>query len=160
MGSNSISQINGDIVQLPDARRAQVEPRNAALPPPPRRRPPGTQRRKRRLNLRRLAVASCDRDRLGLHQTILAIRDVPLLIEDRDAAALELRAARINVFFVYAPPLDEYSGPEFCEPTPLPRAARWWATHIPPIDPHDVERALDLVRKNQIRLMPAAPLPV
>ena len=94
------------------------------------------------------------------HQTIPAIRDVPLLIEDRDAAALELRAARINVFFVYAPPLDEYSEPEFCEPTPLPRAARWWATHILPIDPHDAERALDLVRKNQIRLMPAAPLPV
>ena len=82
---------------------------------------------------------------------------MPLLIEDRDAVALELRRRRINVYFVYAPPLDEYSGGEFCEPSPLPEAARWWATHILPVDPHDAGRVLELVRKNQIRLMPAAP---
>ena len=85
---------------------------------------------------------------------------MPLLIEDRNAVALELRRRRINVYFVYAPPLDDYSGPEFCEPSPLPDAARWWATHILPVDPHDAERVLDLVRKNQIRLTPAAPPPV
>jgi DegT/DnrJ/EryC1/StrS aminotransferase family len=85
---------------------------------------------------------------------------VPLLIEDRDAVALELRRRGVNVFFVYAPPLDEYSGPEFCEPSPLPEAAQWWATHVLPIDPHDAERVLDLLRKNQIRLTPAAPPPV
>jgi hypothetical protein len=39
------------------------------------------------------------------------------------------------------------------------RAIRW-AAHILPIDPHDADRVLDLVRKNQIRLMPAAPSPV
>jgi hypothetical protein len=82
-----------------------------------------------------------------------------LLIEDRDAVALELRRRGINVFFVYAPPLDEYSGPEFCEPSPLPEAARWWAAHILPVDPHDAERVLDLVRENQIRLTSAAPPP-
>jgi len=87
----------------------------------------------------------------------LPLLRVPLLIEDRDAVALELRRRGINVFFVYAPPLDEYAGPEFCEPSPLPEAARWWATHILPVDPHDAERVLDLVRKNQIRLTPAAP---
>jgi dTDP-4-amino-4,6-dideoxygalactose transaminase len=90
----------------------------------------------------------------------LPLLRAPLLIEDRDAVALELRRRGINVFFVYAPPLDEYSGPEFCEPSPLPEAARWWAAHILPVDPHDAERVLDLVGQNQIRLTPAAPPPV
>jgi hypothetical protein len=87
----------------------------------------------------------------------LALLRAPLLVEDRDAVALELRRRGINVFFVYAPPLDEYAGPEFCEPCAVPDAARWWATHILPVDPHDAERVLDLVRKNQVRLAPAAP---
>ena len=90
----------------------------------------------------------------------LPLLRAPLLVEDRDAVALELRRRGVNIFFVYAPPLDEYSGPEFCEPSPLPEAARWWATHILPVDPHDAERVLDLVRKNQIRLTPASPPPV
>jgi hypothetical protein len=89
----------------------------------------------------------------------LPLLRVPLLIEDRDAVALELRRRGIEVFFVYAPPLDDYSGPEFCEPSPLPEAARWWAAHILPVNPHDADRVLDLVRKNQIRLTPAAPPP-
>ena len=89
----------------------------------------------------------------------LPLLRVPFLIEDRDAVALELRRRGVNVYFVYAPPLDEYSGPDFCEPSPLPEAARWWATHILPVDPHDAERVLNLVRKNQIRLTPAAPPP-
>ncbi len=89
----------------------------------------------------------------------LPLLRVPLLIKNRDAVALELRRRGINVFFVYAPPLDEYSGPEFCEPSALPEAARWWATHILPVDPHDAERVLDLIRKNQIRLTPAATPP-
>jgi hypothetical protein len=82
---------------------------------------------------------------------------VPLLIEDRDTVALEMRCRGMNVFFVYAPPLDDYSGPEFCEPSPLPEAARWWAAHVLPVDPYDAERLLDLVRNGQIRLRPAAP---
>jgi len=90
----------------------------------------------------------------------LPLLRVPFLIEDRDAMALALRRRGINVYFVYAPTLDEYSGPEFCEPSALPEAARWWATHILPVDPHDAERVLDLVSRNQIRLTPAAPPPV
>jgi hypothetical protein len=89
----------------------------------------------------------------------LPLLRVPFLIEDRDAVALELRRRGINVFYVYAPPLDEYSGPEFCEPSPLPEAARWWATHILPVDPYDADRILDLVRRNQVRLTPAASPP-
>jgi DegT/DnrJ/EryC1/StrS aminotransferase family len=90
----------------------------------------------------------------------LPLLRVPLLIEDRDAVALELRRRGINVYFVYAPPLDEYSGPEFCEPSSRPEAARWWATHVLPVDPRDAERVLDLVGKSQIRLTPAALPPV
>jgi DegT/DnrJ/EryC1/StrS aminotransferase family len=90
----------------------------------------------------------------------LPLLRVPLLVEDRDAVALELRRRGINVFFVYAPPLDEYSGPEFCEPAALPEAARWWARHVLPVDPRDAEHVLSLVRKNQIRLTPAWPGPV
>ena len=89
----------------------------------------------------------------------LPLLRVPLLIEDREAVALELRRRGINVFFVYAPPLDEYSGPELCEPSPSPEAARWWAAHVLPVDPYDAERVLDLVGRNQIRLVPAAPPP-
>ena len=87
----------------------------------------------------------------------LPLLRVPLLIEDRDAVALELRRLGINVFFVYAPPLDDYAGPELCEPSPLPEAARWWAAHILPVDPHDADRLLGLVAKKQVRLTPALP---
>ena len=90
----------------------------------------------------------------------LPLLRVPLLIEDRDAVSLELRRRGINVYFVYAPPLDEYAGPKFCEPSALPETARWWATHVLPIDPHDADRVLDLVRKNEIRLTPAVPSPL
>lgn len=86
----------------------------------------------------------------------LPLLRMPLLIEDRDAVALELRRRGINVFFVYAPPLEEYAGPEFCEPSPRPEAAQWWAAHVLPVDPYDAERVLDLVRQNHIRLTPAA----
>lgn len=37
--------------------------------------------------------------------------------------ALKLRLRGMNVYFVYATPLvDEYSGPEFCEPSLSPEA--------------------------------------
>jgi hypothetical protein len=82
---------------------------------------------------------------------------VPLLIENRDAVAIEMRRRRINVYFVYAPPLDDYSGAEFSEQSPAPEAARWWAAHVLPIDPRDAERVRDLLVKNQIRLTASMP---
>lgn len=119
----------------------------------------GRDREERIAGVRRLrtldAVAPAARE-----GDLVPLLRVPLLIEDRNAVALELRRRGINVFFVYAPPLDDYSGPEFCEPSPLPEAGRWWATHILPVDPHDAERVLDLVGKNEIRLIPAAPPPL
>jgi hypothetical protein len=90
----------------------------------------------------------------------LPLLRVPLLIEDRDAVALGLRRRGIDVFFVYAPPLDDYSGPKFCEPSPSPEAARWWAAHVLPVSPYDAERVLGLVAKKEIRLTPASSPPV
>ena len=87
----------------------------------------------------------------------LPLLRVPLLVEDRDDVALELRRHGINVFFVYAPTLDEYAGREFCEPSARPEAARWWAAHALPVNPYDAERVLDLARTGRIRLAPAAP---
>jgi dTDP-4-amino-4,6-dideoxygalactose transaminase len=85
----------------------------------------------------------------------LPLLRVPLLVEDRDAVALELRRRRLNVYFVYAPPLDDYAGRAFCEPSNEPEAARWWADHILPVDPRDAERLLGLVGRNEVRLTPA-----
>jgi len=84
---------------------------------------------------------------------------VPLLIEDRDAVALELRRRGINLYGtnVYAPPLDDYAGPDFVEPSPAPQAARWWSAHVLPVNPHDGERVVKLVARKQIRLTPATP---
>jgi dTDP-4-amino-4,6-dideoxygalactose transaminase len=81
---------------------------------------------------------------------------VPLLIEDRDAVAAELRRHRLNVYFVYDPPLDEYSGPEFSEPSVAPAAARWWGAHVLPVDPRDAECVLELLAQKRIRLTAAA----
>jgi Predicted pyridoxal phosphate-dependent enzyme apparently involved in regulation of cell wall biogenesis len=82
---------------------------------------------------------------------------VPLLIDNRDVVAMELRRRRISVYFVYDPPLDDYSGSEFAEPSSAPEAARWWAAHVLPIDPHDAERVLEMLGKKQIRLTAAIP---
>ncbi|MDO0930929.1 hypothetical protein QQY66_04275 [Streptomyces sp. DG2A-72] len=37
--------------------------------------------------------------------------------------------------YVYEPPLDDYAGAEFAEPSPDPSAARWFASHVLPADP-------------------------
>lgn len=82
---------------------------------------------------------------------------VPLLIEDRDAVASALHQRGINVYFVYDPPLDEYAGPEFVEPSPAPDAASWWSRHVLPVDPYDANRVVNLVRGKHIRLTAATP---
>lgn len=84
---------------------------------------------------------------------------VPLLIEDRDAVALELLRRGLNLYgtYVYAPPLDDYSGPDFSEPSPAPEAARWWSAHVLPVNPHEAQRVVELVARKQIRLTPVAP---
>ena len=150
----AVRRVDGDGVPgLPDAAAVGLSEADAGQPTRPGTGPRGADRRR----------ASASSARFGCPGSAagdpLPLLRVPLLVEDRDAVALELRRRGINVFFVYAPPLDEYSGPEFCEPSPRPEAARWWAAHVLPVDPHDAERVLDLVRKGQIRLTPAAPPP-
>jgi hypothetical protein len=81
---------------------------------------------------------------------------VPLLIERRDTVARELQRRRIKIYFVYDPPLDEYSGPEFTDPSCAPEAAGWWSRHVLPIDPRDAERVVNLVRTKEISLTPAS----
>jgi len=37
--------------------------------------------------------------------------------------------------YIYDPPLDDYAGAEFVEPSPDPTSARWFASHVLPADP-------------------------
>lgn len=64
-----------------------------------------------------------------------ALFRVPLLVEDREWAGRQLEAVNHPFTYVYAPPLDEYAGPEFVDPSPRPAVARWWARHAAPVDP-------------------------
>ena len=67
---------------------------------------------------------------------------VPLLVDDREAAGASLEAAGHPLEYVYDPPLDDYAGDEFVDPSPAPDAARWWVTHALPVDPLLADTAL------------------
>ncbi len=82
---------------------------------------------------------------------------VPLLIEDRNAVANELTRRGINVYFIYDPPLDDYAGPAFADPSPAPEVARWWARHVLPVDPRHAGRVLEALQTIRVPLRPAAP---
>ncbi|MEU3890964.1 DegT/DnrJ/EryC1/StrS family aminotransferase [Streptomyces sp. NPDC029041] len=60
---------------------------------------------------------------------------VPLFVADRDAAIAALARQGIVVGYLYDPPLDDYAGAEFTDPSPAPEAARWFARHALPVDP-------------------------
>ncbi|MGV9884141.1 DegT/DnrJ/EryC1/StrS family aminotransferase [Streptomyces sp. NPDC003006] len=60
---------------------------------------------------------------------------VPLLVQDRDALIERLVDHGVVCGYVYDPPLDDYAGAEFVEPSPDPSAARWFASHTLPADP-------------------------
>jgi hypothetical protein len=64
-----------------------------------------------------------------------ALFRVPLLVTDREAAGRELAAAGHPFEYVYDPPLDDYGGPEFVEPSTFPEPARWWGRHAVPVHP-------------------------
>jgi hypothetical protein len=80
--------------------------------------------------------------RLGPVQPLLR---VPLLLEDRDAVLVSLLRRQIPVGYVYDPPLDDYAGPRFVEPSPDPEVARWWARRVLPVDPLDADRVLGVL---------------
>jgi dTDP-4-amino-4,6-dideoxygalactose transaminase len=70
---------------------------------------------------------------------------VPLLVEDRDAAIGALERLGVPTGYVYDPPYDDYA-PGFTEPSSAPRAARWWAEHVLPVDPLYARRAMPVLR--------------
>jgi hypothetical protein len=70
---------------------------------------------------------------------------VPLLVEDRRAAIAALERRGVATGYVYDPPYDDYA-PGFTEPSPAPRAARWWAGHVLPVDPLYAGRALPILQ--------------
>ncbi|MFG2345043.1 DegT/DnrJ/EryC1/StrS family aminotransferase [Streptomyces phaeochromogenes] len=60
---------------------------------------------------------------------------VPLLVHDRDALVQRLVRHGVVAGYIYDPPLDDYAGAEFVEPSPDPSSARWFASHVLPADP-------------------------
>jgi hypothetical protein len=81
---------------------------------------------------------------------------VPLLVEERDALVGELADRGIDVGYIYDPPLDDYAGAAFAEPSPSPAVACWWASHVLPIDPLLARPVLDALRTMPTGLRPAA----
>jgi DegT/DnrJ/EryC1/StrS aminotransferase family len=80
---------------------------------------------------------------------------VPLLVEHRDAVRDELERRGIAIGYLYDPPLDDYAGPRFAEPSVSPDAARWWAKCVLPVDPLDAGRVLDALARVRPRPAPA-----
>ncbi|GGT18510.1 hypothetical protein GCM10010259_48430 [Streptomyces daghestanicus] len=80
---------------------------------------------------------------------------VPLLVADRDAAAAALARRGIVVGYLYDPPLDDYAGADFTDPSPAPEAARWFARHALPVDPLRAREAIAALEEAGVR--PAEP---
>ncbi|MGC9440292.1 DegT/DnrJ/EryC1/StrS family aminotransferase [Streptomyces sp. WG5] len=76
---------------------------------------------------------------------------VPLLVADRDAAARALARRGIVVGYLYDPPLDDYAGAAFTDPSPSPEGARWFARHALPVDPLRARAAVAALEESGIR---------
>jgi hypothetical protein len=87
-----------------------------------------------------------------------ALFRVPLLVKHRDAAGAVLEAAGHPLHYVYDPPLDDYAGSEFVDPSPAPECARWWARHVLPVDPLLADRALPVLAAARAAVTPAGPV--
>ncbi|MDN0193635.1 DegT/DnrJ/EryC1/StrS family aminotransferase [Streptomyces sp. S.PNR 29] len=84
---------------------------------------------------------------------------VPLFVEDRDAAAAALARRGIIVGYLYDPPLDDYAGAAFTDPSPAPEGARWFARHALPVDPLRARAVIDALRESGVRPAGAPPGP-
>ncbi|MDT9696621.1 DegT/DnrJ/EryC1/StrS family aminotransferase [Streptomyces sp. P17] len=82
---------------------------------------------------------------------------VPLMVRDRDGLVARLERCGVVSGYVYDPPLDDFAGPEFVEPSPAPEAARWFAAHALPVDPLLARRMMRLLQREAPQ--PAEPLP-
>ncbi|WP_344599613.1 DegT/DnrJ/EryC1/StrS family aminotransferase [Streptomyces glaucus] len=80
---------------------------------------------------------------------------VPLFVADRDAAVRALARRGITVGYLYDPPLDDYAGADFTDPSPAPEAARWFARHALPVDPLRAREAVGALRASGARPAPA-----
>jgi dTDP-4-amino-4,6-dideoxygalactose transaminase len=94
------------------------------------------------------------RDRAA-HDGPLPLFRVPLLVHDRDALVERLVRHGMISGYVYDPPLDDYAGAEFVEPSPDPSAARWFASHVLPADPLLARRVTNALTRE--RAKPAHP---
>jgi hypothetical protein len=92
--------------------------------------------------------------RLGPAQPLFRI---PLLVEDRDAVLAELLRRQVPAGYIYDPPLDDYAGSRFTEPSPDPEVARWWARRVLPVDPLDAGRVLGILGSLGVLDRPAEP---
>ncbi|MFF0445510.1 DegT/DnrJ/EryC1/StrS family aminotransferase [Streptomyces sp. NPDC004609] len=79
---------------------------------------------------------------------------VPLLVEDRDAARALLARHRIVTGYLYDPPLDDYAGEYFTDPSPLPQAAAYFGRHTLPCDPLKADRILAVLDRSDVRPAP------
>ncbi|AQS68155.1 DegT/DnrJ/EryC1/StrS family aminotransferase [Streptomyces pactum] len=76
---------------------------------------------------------------------------VPLLVADRDAAVRALARRGIVVGYLYDPPLDDYAGTAFTDPSPSPEGARWFARHALPVDPLRARAAVAALEESAVR---------
>ncbi|MFE9995558.1 DegT/DnrJ/EryC1/StrS family aminotransferase [Streptomyces avermitilis] len=99
------------------------------------------------------------RDRTA-HNGHLPLFRVPLLVHDRNALIERLVSHGVVAGYVYDPPLDDYAGAEFVEPSPDPSAARWFASHVLPADPLLARRITNALTGEQATTAhPSAPAP-
>ncbi|MER7177587.1 DegT/DnrJ/EryC1/StrS family aminotransferase [Streptomyces mesophilus] len=99
------------------------------------------------------------RDRLA-HEGPVALFRAPLLVHDRDVLVDRLVGHGLVVGYLYDPPLDDYAGLEFTDPSPSPEAARWFAAHVLPADPLQstrIIRALHHEGARRARFTPPPP---
>ncbi|MFD1934365.1 MULTISPECIES: DegT/DnrJ/EryC1/StrS family aminotransferase [Nonomuraea] len=78
---------------------------------------------------------------------------VPLVVEDRDAVVAQLEQRGVVPGFIYDPPLNDYLGQVPAGPNP--EAARWWTSHVLPVDPLRAGKIAGLLTELGVR--PAVP---
>ncbi|MFC4503724.1 MULTISPECIES: DegT/DnrJ/EryC1/StrS family aminotransferase [Streptomyces] len=76
---------------------------------------------------------------------------VPLFVADRDAARAALARRGIVVGYLYDPPLDDYAGAGFTDPSPDPAGARWFARHALPVDPLRARQVVEALDESKAR---------
>lgn len=82
---------------------------------------------------------------------------VPLLVADRDAAIAALARHRITTGYLYDPPLDDYAGEPFTDPSPRPADAAWFARHALPANPLQADLVLRVLHTSGARPAPPPP---